>query len=83
MYKGFNESEFIGWLSNEFIVNRFAIDLVQNIIEYAHKHEHVSKDMFCQFVADMIPEVEMLEVARFCDSEILTDSTIKQLGRAK
>ena len=83
MYRGFNESEFMEWLENEFTMNRFAIELVQNIIEYAHRHEHVSKDMFCQFVADMIPDLDMLEVARFCDSEILTDSTIKQLGRAK
>lgn len=83
MYKGFNESEFIVWLSNELTMNRFAINLVQNIIEYAYRHEHVSKDMFCYFVADLVPGIEMLDVARFCGSEILTDSTIKQLGRAK
>lgn len=62
-------------------MNRFTLDMVQNIIEYAQKHEHVSKDQFCYFIADLIPEIEMLDVARFCENGILTNDTLSMLGR--
>ena len=52
----------------------FARDLLENLIEYAHKHEQVSKDQFCEFLADLIPEVEMGEIAAFMEDECLTES---------
>ena len=81
MVKGFNQSLFMEWLESEFNMNRFTIDIVLNILDYASKHEHVSKDQFCYFVADLIPEVDMLTVASFCDNSILTSETIKALNR--
>ena len=81
MIKGFNQSLFMEWLESEFNMNRFTIDIVLNILDYASKHEHVSKDQFCYFVADLIPEVDMLDVATFCDNSFLTSETIEALNR--
>ena len=81
MVKGFNQSLFMEWLESEFNMNRFTIDIVLNILDYASKHAHVSKDQFCYFVADLIPEVDMLTVANFCDNSILTSETIEALNR--
>lgn len=79
--KGFNESAFIEWMEDKFDLNPFSIDMLYNIIEYAHKWEHVSKDQFAQFLADMIPEISFDDVARYCEDGILTNSTLKRLGR--
>lgn len=74
MYKGFDKDGFMSWLEETFggFDNCFLRELVENIIEYAHKWEHVSKDQFCEFIYDMLPEVEFGEVAMFCEDEILT-----------
>lgn len=80
MYKGFDRDEFLGWYEENYETNPLAISLVNNIIDYAHKWEHVSKDQFCEFVADML-DIDILEVAQFCENGMLTDSTLKQLGR--
>ena len=62
-------------------LNPCGVDIVSNIIEYAQKREHVSKDQLAEFVADLLPEVEFEEAARFCSDEILTDSTLRMLSR--
>ena len=74
MRKGFNESGFLSYLEETFdgFDNCFLRDLVQNVIDYAQKWEHVSKDQFAYFVSDMLPEVEFGEVAMFCEDSILT-----------
>ena len=56
-------------------------DLVENIIDYATKNKKVTKDQLPYFISDILPEVEFLEVARFCHEFYLTDGTLKQLGR--
>ena len=74
MRTGFNESGFLSYLEETFdgFDNCFLRDLVQNVIDYAQKWEHVSKDQFAYFVSDMLPEVEFGEVAMFCEDSILT-----------
>lgn len=80
MKKGFNETAFIAYLEYMFpsVFNRsgssFIREMVMNLIEYAHKHEQVSKDQFCEFLSELIPEVEMGEVAAFMDDASLTVS---------
>lgn len=84
MTKGFNKKEFMSWLKSEFpgsVDNHWNYDLVENIIDYALAHESISKDQFCYFVSDMLPEVEFLEVARFCENGKLTNRTLEALGR--
>ena len=80
-YKGFNRDGFIEWLEGKYWLNSFTVELLDNIIDYAHKHEHVSKDMFVYFISDLVPEVEFADVAKFCEDEILTKGTLRQLGR--
>ena len=81
MYKGFDSSGFMEWLEENFTTDKYARQTVLNIIDYAHKHEHISKDQFAYFISDLLPEVEFLEVARFCEEAILTNGTLKELGR--
>lgn len=83
MYKGFDLDGFMEWIEETFDTDSFARQIVLQIVEYAHKYEHISKDQFAYFVSDMLPEVEFLEVAKFCEDKILTNGTLKQLGRKK
>ena len=81
MYKGFDSSGFMEWLEENFTTDNYARQTVLSIIDYAHKHEHISKDQFAYFISDILPEVEFLDVARFCNDDILTQNTLKQLNR--
>lgn len=81
MEKGFNRAAFMEYMQENFNMNRFSIDLIDNIIEYGYKHEMVSKDMFAEWLSDMIPEVEFLEVAKFMEDGHLTNNTLERLGR--
>jgi len=80
-YKGFNRDGFIEWLEDKHGLNSFAVELLDNIIDYAHKHERVSKDQFIYFVSDLVPEIEFIDVANFCEDAILTNDTLRLLGR--
>jgi len=85
MIKGFDKDGFMTWLKEEFpgvIDTHWNYDLVENIIDYATEHEHIGKDQFAYFISNMLPEVEFLEVARFCEDGCLTDGTLKALGRS-
>lgn len=84
MKKGFNKDGFMEWLKEEFpgvLHTHWNYDLVENIIEYGLKHEMISKNQFCYWLSDILPEVELLEVAKFCEDGHLTNETLKQLGR--
>lgn len=72
--ESFDRAGFMAYMEANFngFENPFLRELVNNIIDYAHKHEHVSKDQFCYFIADMLPEVEFGEVAMFTDAACLT-----------
>ena len=85
MSNGFNKAGFMNWLKEEFagvIDSHWNYDLVENILDYALRDE-VSKDQFAYFVSDILPEVEFLEVAKFCDTKYLTDGTRMQLEQLK
>lgn len=70
--KGFYYEAFLTYVTNEWEVNDFALDMICNIVHYALEHECVSRDQFVNFVADMIPEMEFAEVAAFCEDGHLT-----------
>lgn len=77
----FDRNGFMNWLEETFITNSFGGDIVLEIIEYAYDHQNVSLDQFAYFVSDLLPEVEFLEVARFCSDDMLTDTTLVLLDR--
>lgn len=80
--KGFDREAFMRYMENSFdLTSSFTRELIGNIIAYAGKYEHVSKDMFAYFVYDMIPEIEFGEVCGFCEDGILTDSGIYEKNR--
>lgn len=71
---GFDEDRFMQYLQDNFsgFENHFLREIVSNIIDYAYDHEHISKDQFCFFMCDMIPEIDFGDVAMFCDDDILS-----------
>lgn len=77
----FDRNGFMNWLEETFITNSFGRNIVSEIIEYAYEHQNVSLDQFAYFVSDLLPEVEFLEVARFCSDDMLTDTTLVLLDR--
>ena len=77
----FDRNGFMSWLEETFITNSFGRNIVSEIIEYAYEHQNVSLDQFAYFVSDLLPEVEFLEVARFCSDDMLTDTTLVLLER--
>lgn len=78
--KGFDDAAFVSYLEKQFngFDNCFMRELVGNIIDYAHKHEHVSKDQFIYFISNIIPEVAFGEVAQFADDDIITANGISE-----
>lgn len=86
MNECFNKYAFMSWLKEEFpgvIDTHWNHDLVTNVIDYALKHKNISKDQLAYFISDLLPEIEFLEVAKFCSNECLTGGTLEQLGRYK
>ena len=84
MEKGFNKSEFMEYLEHTFngFDNSFLRGLVKNLISYGLKWEKVSKDQFCYWISDMLPEVEFGEVAMFIDDGCLTENGQKEKYKA-
>lgn len=78
MKKGFNNEGFMAYLRYQFpdvftgAASSYTQELVENLIEYAHKHEQVGKDQFCEFLTEFLPEVEFGEVAAFMEDGCLT-----------
>lgn len=77
----FNQNNFMTWMENEFNLDNYSITIILSIIHYAYYNENSTLDQFAYFVSDLLPEVEFLEVARFCEDNILTQNTLKQLNR--
>lgn len=75
--KGFDKNAFMEYIREILNMNEFAYRMIENIIDYAYKHEHVSRDQFAEFIADIIPDVEFGEVAAFCEDSCLTTYGIK------
>lgn len=71
---GFNDVSFMAYLEKTFngFDNTFLHWLVENLIEYGLMYERVSKDQFCYWLSDMLPEVSFGEVAAFMDDESLS-----------
>lgn len=76
MEKGFNAEKFMAYLEQEFngMENCMFRGIVENLIEYGHKHEQISKDQFCYWLSDLIPEISFGEVAAFMDDDCLTEN---------
>lgn len=77
VYKGFDKEKFIIYLqqklNNEAIKDSMISGTIDNIVEYAHKNEQVSKDQFCEFVSEILDQVEFGEVAMFMEDKCLTE----------
>lgn len=62
MKKGFNDEGFMAYVEYQFpgVFSRsggsFTRELLENLIEYAHKHEQVGKDQFCDFLSSRMME---------------------------
>lgn len=75
--RGFDKNAFMEYIREILNMNGFAYRMIENIINYAYEHEHVSRDQFADFIAELIPDVEFREVAAFCEDSCLTTYGIK------
>ena len=73
--KGFARQDFVAYLERTIngFSNPFLRELIDNLIDYGLKHEHVSKDMFCYWLSDILPDICFDEIAAFMDDNCLTD----------
>ena len=74
MESGFHKEKFRVYIIDVFHTNIFSRGMLDNILNYAMRYENSSKDQLCQFLLEMIPEVEFGEVAAFCEDFILTEN---------
>ena len=74
MEKGFNKQGFMAYL--EKTINGFNQpyfrELVENLIEYGLKWHHFSKNQFCYWLEELLPEISFAEIAAFMADECLT-----------
>ena len=75
--RGFDRNAFMKYMHDTYNINDFTERMIENIINYAYKHEHVSRDQFAEFIADIIPDMEFGEVAAFCEDSYLTTYGVK------
>lgn len=73
----FNQNNFMAWMENEFNLDNYSIQTILSLVHYAYYYENTALDQFAYFVSDILPEVDFLEVARFCEDNILTQNTLK------
>ena len=83
--EGFDKEGFISWMEDEFSLdraeNRYAISLIESIVDKGcAEHDH-SKDQLAEYLSDLIPEICFMEAAQFCSKDMLTDSTLNQFIR--
>jgi len=84
MENGFDRNGFMDYMEDAFdgFDQPFVRNLVANIVEYGLKHERISKDQFCYWLSDMIPEVQFGEVAMFIADESLTNYGLEEKRKA-
>ena len=78
MRNGFNDGAFLAYLAEIFgeLGNRFFRDTLENILDFGHKFHHTSKGQLVYFLYNLIPGIELAEIAQFANDEILTNSLI-------
>ena len=71
---GFDRNKFMMYLEKSFngFESPFLRGTVNNLVDYGLKHERISKDQFCYWLSDILPEVEFGEIAAFMDDGSLT-----------
>ena len=76
--KGFNGDAFLSYLAENFngFENCFLRQTIENILEYGQKYHHISKGQFVYFLYDLIPKLDIAEIAQFANDEILTNQLI-------
>lgn len=86
MKNGFNKEGFMKWLKEEFpgvIDTHWNYDLVENIIDYAMENKNTDDDELAIFLSSMLPEIEYIEIAKFCDEDMLSNFTLEFLKQLK
>ena len=70
----FRKEDFMSYLRDTFegFNNSFLRETVENIIDYAMANENTSKGQLVYFLYDILPELELGEIAYFESDENLT-----------
>lgn len=76
--KGFYRKGFMKYIKDKYNTTNYEKILIDTLIDYAQDTQHVSKGMFVNFLAKMIPFVDKEEIIRFCEKDILSSDMIKE-----
>lgn len=86
MKNRFNKEGFMKWLKEEFpgvIDIHWNYNLVEHIIDYAMENKNTGDDELAIFLSSMLPEIEYIEIAKFCDEDMLSNFTLEFLKQLK
>lgn len=57
----FHKHEFLEYMENNFVMDRFARDLLGSIIEYGEEHNNITKYQIVYFIYDILKEVDVID----------------------
>ena len=77
---GIDKEQFINYIFEKYnpvpgaVLNNQALTIIENIIDYGCKHKRTTKDSLIYFIGDLLPDLELYEIAAFIDDDLLTDN---------
>lgn len=57
----FDKKAFMEYMENNFVMDRFARDLLDSVIEYGEEHNNVAKYQIVYFIYDILKEVDSID----------------------
>lgn len=68
----FNKEGFMDYVRETFHFDDETLQIIGNIVDYAIELQ-TSRDQICNFVSDLVNDIEFGEVAMFCPDSLLTN----------
>lgn len=77
----FDKYGFLDYMEQAYDINQQTRNIIANIIAYAEEHANTGRDQLCDFIHDLLGELEYSEVYAFADDNILTEQgqTLKRV----
>ncbi len=77
---GIDKENFTSYVLNKYkpvpgmVLFSQGLTIIENIIDYGCKHKRTTKDSLIYFIGDLLPDLELCEIAAFVEDELLTDN---------
>lgn len=66
----FDKKAFMEYMENNFVMDKFARELLSSIVDYGEEHCNADKEKFVNFICDMVANADYIdyeEVEQFCE----------------